>query len=458
MRFEVEVGQLVAARYRLARLLGRGAMGEVWLAHHATLGEEVAIKFLRPEDAGGEDAASTLSRFLFEAKVAARLSRKSRHIVQVTDQGEEGGVPYLVMERLEGESLEERFARGPLPMDALQAIVTQCARGLSVAHGEGVFHRDLKPANVFLGTDDEGRLLVKLLDFGIARAIRPEKARSPTSTARGVVLGTPSYMSPEQARGLKHLDHRCDVWALAVVAYEGLTGRIPFQGETVEDVYVAVCTHALIPIEERKPGVDPAIRAFFAHALAEKVGERFQSAEELATAFAALEACDLHADASPPTSRDAAGENSATQARLAVSMRATPHRPTRAAWAALGAVAALVALAVAAKIAVSSRVDEGGSRQPAGPVSVPIATVDSEASPASSASPSLPSPSALPDPIPIVAASSLPVASPSRAPPPRPTGPPAGRAGAPTPSASAPPRPSTSPPDIKKPPNQSEVF
>src|SRR5262249_6457633 len=161
-----------------------------------------------------------------EAQIAAKLSRKTRHIVSVSDHGEEDGFAYLVMELLEGESLEQRVERiGTLNLPETVAIVSQITRALSLAHEEGIFHRDLKPANVWLGKDEDGRLLVKLLDFGIARSIKPFRTRSPFATSKDMVLGTPSYMSPEQARGLDTLDYRCDLWALAVVAYEALTKR-----------------------------------------------------------------------------------------------------------------------------------------------------------------------------------------------------------------------------------------
>ncbi len=342
MTFELEVGQLIAERYQLVRLLGQGAMGEVWLATHTTLREQFAVKFLRPEAGGGEELERTLGRFLFEAQVAARLSRKTRHIVRVTDQGEDRGVPYLVMERLEGESLEARMASGPLPVPLLRAVLQQCARGLTVAHAEGVFHRDLKPGNVFLTVDEDGQHLVKLLDFGIARAARPDGKRAATSTGRGVVLGTPSYMSPEQARGHTQLDHRCDVWALAVVAYEGLTGEIPFLGDTVEDIFVAVCTRELVPIARRRSDLGADVSAFFERAFAEKPGDRFQSADELARAFGALGPIPER----PPTSQ-AASREVATHAKLAVSM-SPETRPSRASASRVGAAAGLFVLALGA--------------------------------------------------------------------------------------------------------------
>lgn len=276
----IDVGQVIAGKYELVRLLGKGAMGEVWLANHNSLGGQFAIKLVEPAD--DIEAETAAGRFQLEAQIAAKLSRKTRHIVSVSDHGEEDGLAYLVMELLEGESLESKAKRaGPLDMPEVTAIVSQVARALSLAHEEGIFHRDLKPANVWLGRDEDGRLLVKLLDFGIARSAKPFRTRSPFATSKDMVLGTPSYMSPEQARGLDTLDYRCDLWALAVVAYEALTKRIPFEGETVEDIFLSICTFRVIPALARRPDLPPGVEAFFARAFASKLEDRFSSAAEL---------------------------------------------------------------------------------------------------------------------------------------------------------------------------------
>lgn len=283
----IDVGQVIAGKYELVRLLGKGAMGEVWLATHNSLGGEFAIKLVEPAD--DQEAETAAGRFQLEAQIAAKLSRRTRHIVSVSDHGEENGLAYLVMELLEGESLEHRTKRaGTLDLPEVAAIVGQVARALSLAHDEGIFHRDLKPANVWLGRDEDGRLLVKLLDFGIARSAKPFRTRSPFMTSKDMVLGTPSYMSPEQARGLDTLDYRCDLWALAVVAYEALTGRIPFEGETVEDIFLSICTFRVVPIAHRRTGLPPALADFFGRAFAPKVEDRFASAIELNEAFEAF--------------------------------------------------------------------------------------------------------------------------------------------------------------------------
>jgi eukaryotic-like serine/threonine-protein kinase len=281
---DIDVGTVIAGKYELVRLLGKGAMGEVWLATHNSLGGEFAVKLVETTD--DIEAETAAGRFQLEAQIAAKLSRRTRHIVSVSDHGEEGGMAYLVMELLEGESLEARVKRGGrLDLPETAAIVMQVARALSIAHDEGIFHRDLKPANIFLAKDEDGRLLVKLLDFGIARAVKPFKTRSPFATSKDMVLGTPSYMSPEQARGLDTLDHRCDLWALATCAYEALAKRIPFEGETVEDIFLSICTFRVVPLHTLRPDLAPEVEAFFAKAFASKLDDRFSNAQQIADAF-----------------------------------------------------------------------------------------------------------------------------------------------------------------------------
>ena len=303
----IDVGRLVAGKYELVRLLGKGAMGEVWLATHNSLGGEFAIKLVEP--GVDQDDSCAAGRFQLEAQISAKLSRKTRHIVSVSDHGEEDGLAYLVMERLEGASLEERIDRaGGLSLDETVAICMQVARALGYAHAEGIFHRDLKPANLFLTKDEDGRLLVKLLDFGIARGSAAFRTRSPVATGKDMVLGTPSYMSPEQARGLDTLDHRCDLWALAVVAYESLTGELPWEGETIEDIFLSICTHRMTPIVGRRPDLPRSVHEVFARSFAPELDHRFRTAAELSDALEALvdpqavEAAMGSAPRAPPSS------------------------------------------------------------------------------------------------------------------------------------------------------------
>jgi serine/threonine protein kinase len=279
-------GMIVAGKYELVRKIGSGAMGEVWAARHETLDEEVAIKLVM-RGVDHEDGTSAESRFLLEARVAAALSRKTRHIVAVTDHGQDGALGYLVMELLEGESLDQRLGRtGALPLEKVAPMITQIARGLSIAHGEGVVHRDLKPSNVFVTLDEDGNAMAKVLDFGIAK-LRHNQRKATHATQRGFLLGTPAYMSPEQARG-KQLDHRADVWALAVIAYHMLTGEFPFDGETGEDLFARLCRIEPIAIRDRRPDLPQIVGDFFDRAFATRIEDRFQSALTLAGAFEQL--------------------------------------------------------------------------------------------------------------------------------------------------------------------------
>jgi len=420
---EVDVGHVVAGKYELVRLLGRGSMGEVWAAHHKTLGEQVALKLLsqpdRSEDV--EDPATAAARFLFEAQVAARLSRKTRHIVRVTDHGEEGGVVYLVMELLDGETLETVLERdGRVPVPTVATIVAQVSRALAQAHAEGVFHRDLKPANVFLSHDEDRKLLVKLLDFGIARTTHAHRAASAFATAKGAVFGTPGYMSPEQARASTKLDYRCDLWALATIAYEGITGELPVNGEDTDELLMNLCAHRIVPIRERRPDLSEALESFFTQAFAEKIEMRFQTAEELATAF------HRALGSAPPPMDEDGRERSGGQ-----SLDLQPPR-TRGRTV---AVAVGVLLVVSLAIGAAWRALAGSRRAPELPAAAAAAEQPTATSvPAASSLPPLPT-ATLADPSPAVPVSALPhpASRPPSGPSPRPWGP-SPPAPAPTPS------------------------
>ena len=302
----LERGRVIAGKYELVRKLGAGSMGEVWAAQHLSLHEEVAIKLVM-RDVEHDDGTSAEERFLFEARIAATLSRKTRHIVGVTDHGDDGDMAYLVMELLAGESLDARLRRtGPLPLEKAAAIVSQIARGLSVAHAEGILHRDLKPSNVFVTVDEDGKALLKLLDFGIAkmrgsmRKVAVRELASTHATMHGFLLGTPAFMSPEQARGKRKLDHRVDVWALGVIAYHLLTGELPFDGDGVEALLARLTAVIPTPIRDFRSELPPAVERFFERAFHEKIDKRFQSAASLANAFEQLEPAQAGAIVSLP--------------------------------------------------------------------------------------------------------------------------------------------------------------
>ena len=275
----------VAGKYRLTRLLGRGGMGSVWEGIHATLGTRVAVKFIDAEYAESPEARS---RFENEARAAARL--RSKHVVEVYDHGVSAdGRPFIVMEYLQGEPLDKRLDRvGRLPAKETAHIILQVCRALTKAHAANIVHRDLKPENVFLVWDDEeGTDVVKVVDFGIAKFTDASMGSS-SSTRTGSVLGTPYYMSPEQARGLRNVDYRSDLWSVAVIAYRCIVGSLPFEGEAVGDLLVKLCT-APIPVPSQiVRDVPPGFDAWLAKALTREPAGRFNSAAELAESLAAV--------------------------------------------------------------------------------------------------------------------------------------------------------------------------
>jgi eukaryotic-like serine/threonine-protein kinase len=281
--------ELVASKYRLTRLIGRGGMGSVWEGIHVTLGNRVAVKFIETDYADNDEART---RFENEARAAARL--QSKHVVGVFDYGVmPDGRPFIVMEYLSGESLDARLERsGPMTVEQTVVIITQVSRALSKAHAAGIVHRDLKPENVFLVHDDEdGTDIAKVVDFGIAKFTDTSMGVS-SSTRTGSVLGTPYYMSPEQARGLRSLDFRSDLWSLAVITYRCLTGRFPFEGEAIGDLLVKICTAAL-PVPSQVAPTPPGFDAWFEKAMQRDPALRFASATEFADQLAS--SCGLGA-------------------------------------------------------------------------------------------------------------------------------------------------------------------
>jgi serine/threonine protein kinase len=277
-------GALLAGKYRLDALIGEGGMGSVWSATHTGLNQAVAIKFISREFVRSAEA---LRRFDAEAKAAAQL--RSRHVVQVFDTGTlEDGTPYIAMELLHGESLQTRVHRGgPVPLGEAMEILSQCCKALGRAHGAGIIHRDIKPDNIFLAqsNDDDGAL-VKILDFGVAKmGTGANEQGSQGATRTGAVLGTPLYMSPEQARGLKTIDQRTDLYSLGLVAYTMFTGNLAFSSESFGDLLLQICTAPLPSLTAGAPWLPPTIEAWFQRACAREPEQRFGSAQEFADAL-----------------------------------------------------------------------------------------------------------------------------------------------------------------------------
>ncbi len=298
----VAPGALVAGKYRLDNVIGEGGMGSVWAATHTGLGQLVAIKFISKEFVSSPEA---LRRFDAEAKAAAQL--RSRHVVQVFDNGTlEDGTPYIAMELLRGENIYARVHRaGPVALNEAVEILWQCTKALGRAHAAGIIHRDIKPDNIFLAQSDEEAILVKVLDFGIAKFASGPNDHGSTRT--GAVLGTPLYMSPEQARGLKTIDHRTDLYSLGLVAYTMFTGNLAFSSESFGDLLLQICTAPLPSLCANAPWLPAAMEGWFQRACARDPQNRFASAQEFADALRA--ACDgtLRASALPASMMQQAG-------------------------------------------------------------------------------------------------------------------------------------------------------
>jgi len=271
----VSIGRIVADKFALLHELGRGGMGSVWVAEHLVLRSKVAIKLI---DASLVDSAEWRARFTREARAAAAL--RSSHVVQILDHGIDKGIPYIVMELLEGENLATRLARqGRLSPGDLWSVMQQLGKAMTRAHEAGIVHRDLKPDNIFL-VDEGADFLVKVLDFGVAKALRPgDPAGAGFRTEVGAFLGTPQYTSPEQTRG-GTIDARSDLWALGVLAVECLTGRKPFEGTSIAELIRKICSDPIVAPSTLGP-VPAGFDAWFFRAVERDLTLRFQTAREL---------------------------------------------------------------------------------------------------------------------------------------------------------------------------------
>lgn len=275
-------GATISGRFRLERLLGCGSMGSVWLARHLTLDVDVAVKFI---DAAFRDQKDHRGRFALEAQAAARIN--SPHVVNVLDFGaESSGRLYIAMEYLQGEDVGKLLDRsGRLSVETTARIVSHACRGLGRAHALGIAHRDVKPENLFLcgETEDEGFVL-KILDFGVAKSAQ-RQGLDFVGTTVGQLVGSPAYMSPEQAHGSLDVDFRSDLFSLAVVAYHCLTGAVPFGGHSLAELLIGIVSKDPAPVSRLVPDLPKAVDDWFARALDKRPASRFASAKDLAQAF-----------------------------------------------------------------------------------------------------------------------------------------------------------------------------
>lgn len=273
---DARIGQSVG-KYEITQLLGRGGMGRVYEAINPTIGKRVVVKMLHPDVAAHRDA---VARFHREAQAAS--AAESPHIVSIFDAGfADDGAPFIVMELLRGETLAARLRRdGTLDATETTRIMVQVLRGLSRAHAAGITHRDLKPDNIFLVDRDPEPTFAKILDFGVSKIDRAGN-EGMTLTREGVVLGTPAYMSPEQAQGLADVDARSDVWSVGAILYECLAGQPPFSGATYEQIIVRICGSDPKPLAEIVPSVPVELAEVVSACLRREREDRVGSASEL---------------------------------------------------------------------------------------------------------------------------------------------------------------------------------
>ncbi|HTJ84140.1 MAG TPA: protein kinase [Polyangiaceae bacterium] len=272
-------GTILARKYEVIRVVGEGGMGVVYQARRLSDGAMVALKVLREEFVKDLDA---VTRFQREAGAASTLT--SQHVAKILDFGViETGQPFMTMEFLEGiDLMTEIEQRGSLPVPEAAWLVAQATFAMIEAHEQGIVHRDLKPPNLFLTKDKNGRRLVKVLDFGISKVQRLADARL---TSTQMSFGTPLYMSPEQIRSTKLVDHRCDIWSLGVILYEAITGEPPFMAETPGALAVTISVEKHVPPSQKKPGIPPGIDDVIAGALQKNPKDRYQTAQEFLRAL-----------------------------------------------------------------------------------------------------------------------------------------------------------------------------
>ena len=292
-------GDMIAGKYVLERLLGQGGMGAVFAATHIKLSKAVAIKIMLA-DASNPEAAQ---RFINEGRAAANI--QNEHVGRVDDVDEEMGYAYMVLELLDGEDLSQVLEREPtrrLAPHVVVGYVLEALKGVMQAHAIGIVHRDLKPSNLFLAKRKDGSVVVKVLDFGISKAQGSSAlAASPSAlTSTKAMLGSPLYMSPEQLRSSKSVDHRADIWAIGVILYELTTGQLPFLGDSLGELFANILETDPAPLRNHVPDVAPGLEQVVLRCLQRRPEQRFQSAAELIQALTPFASAQPGIGASAP--------------------------------------------------------------------------------------------------------------------------------------------------------------
>jgi serine/threonine protein kinase len=325
------VGQLVAGKYRIEGSLGVGGMGVVLAARHEAIGQKFAIKFLVVNDE--EHRAEATARLLREARASASL--RGEHVVQVFDVGElPNGMPYIVMERLDGQDLGIILRQvGSLPIPVALSLLVQACHAVSEAHRAGIVHRDLKPSNLFVVRRSDGKAWLKVVDFGISKSMRPDPVEPHTLTGAKIALGSPRYMSPEQVRDARSVDTRTDVWSLGVILYELIAGRPAFHATSYSGIYAAIVADPPPSLSAIRPEATADLEQVLLRCLARDPSARIQSVDELRTLLEPWAAADVEFDILLPSEPDRVGsdgvfERSGAQPALPPTQRAAGSPPS----------------------------------------------------------------------------------------------------------------------------------
>ncbi|MDB4943591.1 MAG: hypothetical protein JWP97_3125, partial [Labilithrix sp.] len=281
LKCPVAPGDVIAGKYRVEHVLGAGGMGVVVAATHTELDQPVALKFILPHALSGK---GNVERFMREARAVVRL--KSEHVARVYDVGRHGDQPFMVLELLEGMDLAKlNKQKGPLPVADSVEYILQACEALVEAHAAGIVHRDLKPQNLFVTRRLNGTPLVKVLDFGIAKAIGPGAVGQMALTDSAAIIGSPLYMAPEAMRSARTAEVRSDIWGLGVMLFELLGGQLPFDGETMTEVCIRVVNEAPPDLMVLRPGLDPALVAIVKRCLEKDPDARWHNVAALAAAL-----------------------------------------------------------------------------------------------------------------------------------------------------------------------------